>query len=199
MGCGSACTEKETSPKVGKFAELEMWANTQRDGRPVKYRWRQSVQRRKVWLTPNTWLPCSNAAKTRNPLKLAGMPKLPDRSQPLVGRSSPYYQDTWRRYCCLTIFFPIVDKCLSCEDIARQSCTMVHRCRLFGDFLRPAFPASRLQHVSDLHPKFALRPHRMWKYGRHPISDHWDLARKGKKERRRTNDRMKIYMACPIT
>jgi len=43
----------------------------------------------------------------------------------------------------------------------------------FGDFLRPAFPASHVQHVSDLHPKFALRPHHVWKYGRHPISDRW--------------------------
>jgi len=25
-----------------------------------------------------------------------------------------------------------------------------------GDFLRPAFPAIRVQHVSNLHPKFAL-------------------------------------------
>jgi len=33
------------------------------------------------------------------------------------------------------------------------------------------FIASRVQHVSDLHPKFALRPHPVWKYGRHPISD----------------------------
>ena len=49
-----------------------------------------SVQRCKVWLTPTTGVPCSNAAKTRNPLKLTGMPKLPDPSQPLVGRSSPY-------------------------------------------------------------------------------------------------------------
>jgi len=31
----------------------------------------------------------------------------------------------------------------------------------FWRFLRPAFPASRVQHVSDLHPKFALRPHTM--------------------------------------
>jgi len=45
--------------------------------------------------------------------------------------------------------------CLSCEDIARQSCAMVHRWR----FLRPAFPASRVQYISDLHSKFALRPH----------------------------------------
>jgi len=71
----------------------------------------------------------------------------------------------------LNKLFPIVDTCLSCEAIARQSCTMVRRWRLFGDFLHPAFPASRVQHVSDLHPKFALRPHHMWKYGRHPISD----------------------------
>ena len=67
--------------------------------------------------------------------------------------------------------FPIVDMCLSCEDIARQSCAMVPRWRIFGDSLGPAFPANRMQHVSDLHPKFALRPHHVWKYGRHPISD----------------------------
>jgi len=32
-----------------------------------------SVQRRKVWLTPITSVPCSNAAKTQNPLKLVGV------------------------------------------------------------------------------------------------------------------------------
>ena len=39
-----------------------------------------------------------------------------------------------------------------------------------GDFLRPVFSASRVQHISDMHSKFALRPHHVWKYGRHPIS-----------------------------
>jgi len=34
-----------------------------------------SVQRRKVWLTPTIRVPCSNAAKTRNPLKFAGVPQ----------------------------------------------------------------------------------------------------------------------------
>jgi len=29
----------------------------------------------------------------------------------------------------------------------------------------------RVQHVSDLRPKFALRQHHVWNYGRHPISD----------------------------
>ena len=46
-----------------------------------------------VWLTPTTRVPCSNAAKTRNPMKFAGVPQLANRSQPLVGRTSPYYQD----------------------------------------------------------------------------------------------------------
>ena len=34
-----------------------------------------SVQRRKVWMTPTTRVPCSNAAKTQNPLKFAGVPQ----------------------------------------------------------------------------------------------------------------------------
>jgi len=34
-----------------------------------------SIQRRKVWLTPTITVPCSNAAKTRKPLKCAGVPQ----------------------------------------------------------------------------------------------------------------------------
>jgi len=48
---------------------------------------------------------------------------------------------------------------LSCEYIARQSCAIVPRWRIFGEFLRPVFSASRVQHVSDLHPKYALGPY----------------------------------------
>jgi len=103
-----------------------------------------------------------------------GCPKLTKRSQPLVSRSSPYCEDVWRRYCCLTNFFLIVDKCLSCEDIARQSCVMVPRWRFLATFLGPAFAASHVQHISDLHSKFTLGPHHVSKYGRHPISDGWD-------------------------
>ena len=87
----------------------------------------------------------------------------------LVGRSSPHCGDIWRTYCCLTSFFPIVDTCLNCEDIARQSCAMVPRWRFLATFLRPVFSASHVQQVSDLHLKFALRQHHVWKYCRHPI------------------------------
>jgi len=41
---------------------------------PAEYRWRP-VFNAAVWLTPTTRVPCSNAAKTRNPLKLAWMPQ----------------------------------------------------------------------------------------------------------------------------
>jgi len=57
-----------------------------------------------------------------------------------LSASSIYYKDIWGRYCCLRSFFPIVDTCLSCEDIARQSCGMVPRrrfCVLY--FQRAAF------------------------------------------------------------
>jgi len=40
-----------------------------------------------------------------------------------------------------------------------------------GDILRPVFAASRVQHISDMHSKFALRPHHVWKYDRHPVCD----------------------------
>jgi len=57
----------------------------------------------------------------------------------------------------LNKFFPIVDMCLSCEEIARRSCAMVPRWRFLAT-LRPVFAASREQHISDLHSKFALGP-----------------------------------------
>jgi len=39
--------------------------------------------------------------------------------------------------------------------------------------LHPVFSASCVQHISDMHSKFALRRHYVWKYGRHPVSDCW--------------------------
>jgi len=35
---------------------------------------------------------------------LLGCPKLVNRSQPLMGWSSTYYENMWKRYCCLTSF-----------------------------------------------------------------------------------------------
>ena len=49
-----------------------MWANAQCIGRSAEYRWRPLLN---AVLTPTTRVPCSNGAKTRNPLKFAVVPE----------------------------------------------------------------------------------------------------------------------------
>jgi len=147
--------------------KLEMWANTQRDGRPDEHRW--SPLCNAAGFGWRSLLDCRAVTLPRRETRwnLLRCPKLPDRSQPLVGRCSPYCGNIWRTYCCLTSFFPIVDTCLGCEDIARQSCAMVPRWRFSATFWFLHFHSE--PHTSDLHSKFALRPHHVWKYGRHPM------------------------------
>jgi len=127
--------------------------------------------RRKVWLTPNTRVPCSKAAKMRNPLKFVGVPQTTGSISAACRPKFTILWDIWGRYWCLTSCYSIVDMCLNCEYIARQSCGMVPDGDFLATFLRAVFSASRAQHVSDLRSKFTLRPHHVWKYGRHPISD----------------------------
>jgi len=43
----------------------------------------------------------------------------------------------------LNTFFPIVDVCLNCKDIARQSCAMVSRWLIFGNFASCIFSEPR--------------------------------------------------------
>ena len=104
-------------------------------------------------------MPCSNAAKTQNPLKFVGVPQTTGQ---ITAASEPKFTILWGQVeavLMLNKFFPIVDMYLSCKDTARQSCGMVPTWRIFGEFLRPGFPASHVQHMSYLHSKFALRPH----------------------------------------
>ena len=132
------------------------------------------VQCRKVWLTPTSRVPCSNASKTWNLLKFAGLPQTCQKISAANGAKFTTVRTCGGDVVVQQVFFPIVDMCASCEGIARQSCAMVPRSRLFGNFLGPAFPVSHVRQVSDLHPKFALRPHHVCKYGRHPICYSWD-------------------------
>jgi len=67
-------------------------------------------------------------------------------------------------------FFPIVDTSYM-PQLRRYSRTKLYDGDKNGDFLHPVFSASHVQHISDMHSKFALRPHHVWKYCRHPISD----------------------------
>ena len=104
-------------------------------------------------------------------------------------------------YCCLTNFFPIVDACV--PQLRRYSPTKLcdgAQMAIIGDFLRPEFSVSRMHHVSDLHLKFALRPHHVWKYGRHSNLRRLRLGEE-KKERRKQKKKPqgKNIMARPIT
>ena len=110
-------------------------------------------------------MPCSNAAKTRNPLKFVRVPQTRQRISAARGPMFTILRGHVEEILLLNNFFPIVHTCLRFEDIARQSHGMVPW--LFGDFLLAVFSASRAQHVSDLHYKFTLRPHHAWTYGRH--------------------------------
>jgi len=131
-----------------------------------------SVQRRKVWLTLTTGVPCSNAAKARNPLKFAGVPQT---TGPISAASGPNF----------AILRGHVEEIVLLNKFFFRSSIHALVAKIYPDkvvgwcpdgdfltiFLRTVLSASRAQHVSDLHSKFALRPHHVWKYGRHPISD----------------------------
>jgi len=110
---------------------LEMWANAQRDGRPAEYRWHPLFNAAKFGWCPIVECRAVTLPRHETCWNLQGCPKLMKRSQPLVGWSSPYCGDMWRRYCCSTSFFPIVGTCLSCKDTAQQSCAIVPRWRFF--------------------------------------------------------------------
>ena len=155
-------------------AQTRMWANAQRDGCPAEYRWRLLFNAAKFAWRPV--LECRGVTLPRRETRwnVLGCPKLANRSQPLVGRSSPYYQGMWTSYCCLTSFFPIVDTCLSCEDSARQSCAMVPRWRIFGIFCVLYFQWAACSTFQTCIQNSHWRPHHVWKYGRLPICDGWD-------------------------
>jgi len=80
------CNYKQT------YYKLEMWANAQHDGRLAEYRWRPLFNAA-VWLTPATRVPCSNAAKTRNLLKLHGVLQTNER---ISAASGPKFTILWR-------------------------------------------------------------------------------------------------------
>jgi len=151
-----------------------MWANAQRDGRSVEYRWWPPFNAAMFGWRPLLECHAVTLPRCETRWNSQGCPKLAHRSQPLVGWSSPYYQDIWRRYCCLTSF---LSDCRYMPSFRRYSPTKLcdgAQMGIFGNFLRPVLLASSVHHISDLHPKSALRPHHVWNYGRHPIYDGWD-------------------------
>jgi len=71
----------------------------------------------------------------QNPLKFAGVLQT---TGPISATSGPTFTILWGHVEEILLlnkfFFPIVDTCLSCEDIAGQSCAMVHRWPFFWQY-----------------------------------------------------------------
>ena len=113
-------------------------------------------------------MPCSNAAKTQNPLKFAGVPQMVEPISAVSGRKFTILSGHVEEIVLLNkIFFRLSIHALVAKIWPDK---VVRWCRDV-DFLRPVFAASRVQRISDLHSKFALRPHHVPKYGKHPVSD----------------------------
>jgi len=161
--------KKEERKNKLQHENTRMWANAKRDNRPAKYRWRPLFNAAEFGWRPLLECRAVTLPRGESRWNLQGCPKLANRSQPLIGRSSPYYEDMWRRYRCLTSFFRLS---IHASAAKIQPNKVVRWCQ--NIFLCPVLSVSRVQHISDMHSKFALRPHHVWKYGRHPISNRWD-------------------------
>jgi len=84
-----------------------------------------------VWLTP-TCRAVTLHAKMRNPLKSAGVPQTRQQISAVSRPKFTILSGHVEEVLVFNNFFPIVDTCLSSEDIARQSCAMVPKWRFFA-------------------------------------------------------------------
>jgi len=122
---------KKLKGAITEITKTRMWANAQRDGRPAEYRWRPLCNAA-VLLTPTTTVPCSNATKTRNPLKFAGVPQTPER---MSAASVPKFTIRTSEEILL---FNIFSDCRYVPELRRYSrttlCDGAQMANFFGDF-----------------------------------------------------------------
>ena len=105
IGYRQACFHHHGKCEMEQKDTTRMRDNAQRDGRPAEYTWRPLFNAAKFGWRPLLECRAVTLPKRETRWNLQGCPKLANRSQPLVCRSSPYYEDVWRRYRCLTSFF----------------------------------------------------------------------------------------------
>jgi len=118
--------------------------------------------------------------KTQKPLKFAGVPQTRQRisvvSRPKFTILSVHVEEV----SLLNMFFSDC-RYIYASAAKIQPDEVVRWCQNVDICVLYFHPAACSAHISDMHSKFALRPHHVWKYGRHPISDCWDKARKKRK------------------
>jgi len=108
------------------------------------------VQRRKVWLTPNTRVSCNNATKTQNPLKLSGVPKI--RKQ-ISAVSGPKFTTLWGHMEQVLLFNKFFSDCQYVPQLRRYGSTKLFDgapMAIFGVIFTSSISASRVQNISDM-------------------------------------------------
>jgi len=95
--------------KTWTQSEFCTWQNSVRGQQPPKCIHTVPAKEMAKHCAKFGWLSLSNIGAVIKPRRetrwnLTGCSKLVNQSQPLVGWSSPYCEDMWRRYCCLTSF-----------------------------------------------------------------------------------------------
>jgi len=110
--------------------------------------------------TPTSRVPCSNAAKMQNPLKFAGVPQA--RRQ-ISATSRPKFTILWGHVEEILLLNKFFSDCRYVPWLRRYSPTELYdgtqMAIFWWFFLRPVFSVSHERHISDLRPKFTLRPH----------------------------------------
>jgi len=112
-----------------------MWADAQRDGHPAAYRWCPLINATKFGWCPLLECCAVMLPRCETHWNLQGCPKLVNRCQPLVGQKFTMLSGQVEQVLLFNTFFFRLSTCLSCEDIARQSCAMVPRWRFFASYI----------------------------------------------------------------
>jgi len=147
-----------------------MWANAQRDGRSAKYRWRPLFNAAKIGWRPLLECRAVTLPRRESRWNLQGF----QTRQHISAVSRPKFTILRGHVEEVSMFNSFLPDCRYMPQLRRYSRTKLYDGAKMSNFLHPVFSASHVQHISDMHFKFTLRPHHVWKYGRHPISDHWD-------------------------
>jgi len=110
VSCSNAANIREC--KTWTESEFCTWENTVKGKSPRKCIYSVPDQETAKHRAKCGWRPLSDVSAVTKPRpkthwNLLGCPKLVNRSQTLMGRSSPYCENMWRRYCCLTTFIPL--------------------------------------------------------------------------------------------
>jgi len=152
-----------------------------------------------VWLMPTTRVPCSNAAKTRNPLKFAEVPQTPE---PILAVSGPKVTILWgyvQEILLLNKFFRSLIYALVAKI---QPNKVVRWCRA-GDSLHHFCILYFQRAACSTFQTCILNSHEDHTMSRSMVDIHYATApiRRGKKEERRKIEEETTgqnIMACPI-